>query len=445
VSLTEIIEADAPARRFKPYPAYKDSGVEYLGGIPEHWEVKRLKLFAPSRISKLDSKLDEATYVGLEHVESWTGRLLLDTQPDGIDSIVASFEAGDVLFGKLRPYLAKVARPSFAGVCTSEIIPLRPAPGCSQDYLFYSLLNAPYIGWLASLTYGARMPRLSPEQLGGSFMAMPPTSEQRAIAAFLDRETAKIDALVAKKEKLIALLQEQRTALITRAVTKGLDPNAPMRDSGVEWLGEIPAHWEALSLKRRTKRIQTGSTPPTSESHYYEDGSVAWYGPGSFSDDLPLHQPIRLITENAICDGVARKFESGSVVIVTIGATIGKVAYMEESGSFNQQITGITFDLERVFPRFAAYRLKSLEPALRGIAPNTTLPILDQEEVGYLPFVVPPQCEQRSITAFLDRETARIDALVATVRDAIERLQELRIALISAAVTGKIDVRGEVA
>lgn len=148
MSLTEIIEADAPARRFKPYPAYKDSGVEYLGGIPEHWEVKRLKLFAPSRISKLDSKLDEATYVGLEHVESWTGRLLLDTQPDGIDSIVASFEAGDVLFGKLRPYLAKVARPSFAGVCTSEIIPLRPAPGCSQDYLFYSLLNAPYIGWL---------------------------------------------------------------------------------------------------------------------------------------------------------------------------------------------------------------------------------------------------------------------------------------------------------
>jgi type I restriction enzyme S subunit len=167
-----------PLRRFKPYPAYKDSGVEWLGEIPAHWEVKRLKYVAPARISKLDVKPDDAVYVGLEHVESWTGRLLLENQPETVDSVVGSFRAGDVLFGKLRPYLAKVARPDFDGVCTSEILPLRPVPECSQSYLMYELLNAPYIRWLDSLTYGTKMPRVSPDQVASSFVGLPPPPEQ---------------------------------------------------------------------------------------------------------------------------------------------------------------------------------------------------------------------------------------------------------------------------
>src|SRR2546425_542059 len=124
-------------RRFKPYPAYKDSRVEWLGELPTSWEVKRLKFVAPTRISKLNAKPDDAVYVGLEHVESWTGRLLLDNQPESVESVVASFKAGDVLLGKLRPYLAKAARPDFDGVCTSEILPLRPTAECSQSYVMY--------------------------------------------------------------------------------------------------------------------------------------------------------------------------------------------------------------------------------------------------------------------------------------------------------------------
>ena len=160
---------------------------------------------------------------------------------------------------------------------------------------------------------------------------------------------------------------------------------------------------------------------------------------------MPLQAPIKFIAESAVADGVARVFESGSALIVTIGATIGKVAYMERGGSCNQQITGVTFDRRHVYAKYGAYQLKTLEPVLRGIAPNTTLPILDQEEVGCLPFVEPPEVEQRAIAAFLDRETAHIDALVAKVRDAIDRLKELRTALTSAAVAGRIDVREEVA
>lgn len=312
----------------------------------------------------------------------------------------------------------------------------------NREYLYYLFsCGEPYKG-LGKL--GTQL-NLNTDTIGDIYLPVPPHGEQQRIVQVLDRETAKIDALVAKNERLIELLQEQRTALIARAVTKGLDPTVPMRESGVEWLGEIPTHWELVALKRRTKRIQTGATPPTSQTGYYEDGAIAWYGPGSFANDLPLQAPIKFISESAVKDGVARVFEAGSAVIVTIGATIGKVAYMEQAGSSNQQITGVTFDLRHIFGKFGAYQLKRLEPVLRGIAPNTTLPILDQEEVGYLPFVVPPKVEQRAIAAFLDRETARIDALAAKVRDAIDRLNELRTALISAAVTGKIDVREEAA
>jgi type I restriction enzyme S subunit len=162
--------ASALPRRFKPYAAYRDSGVEWLGEIPQFWNVRRLKFVAPARISKLETKPDDAVYVGLEHIESWTGRLLLENQPESVDSVVAAFKAGDVLFGKLRPYLAKVARPHFDGVCSSEILPLRPTAGCSQDYLMYALLNAPYIRGLDSLTYGTKMPRVSPEQIGNSLV-----------------------------------------------------------------------------------------------------------------------------------------------------------------------------------------------------------------------------------------------------------------------------------
>ena len=237
-------------RQYRPYVAYKHSGVEWIGEVPAHWKVRRLKYVSPLRLSRLDEKPSDRTYVGLENIASWTGCLLLQAQPEQVEGSVNRFEAGDVLFGKLRPYLAKVARPAFEGVCTGEVVVLRPG-GHSQSYLFYSLLNESYIRWIDAVTYGTKMPRVSPDQVANGFAPLPPVQEQHAIAGFLDRETAKIDALVAKEERLIALFQEKRTALITRAVTKGLDPDVPMKDSGVEWLGAVPANWDLLALKRR--------------------------------------------------------------------------------------------------------------------------------------------------------------------------------------------------
>jgi type I restriction enzyme S subunit len=441
-------------RRLRPYPAYKGSGIDWLGEIPAHWQAIPLKRIASIRYGL--GEPPEQLSSGLPFIRATNvskGRIIADemqfVDPEDVpwdrDPVLRS---GDIIVVRSGAYTgdSAIIPPDYNGAIAGYDMVVRRRQGSIPQFIAWALLSHYVVDAQIKLeSLRAAQPHLNAEELGAVVLLIPPCDEQRAIATFLSQETTKIDALVAKEEQLIARLQEKRTALITGAVTKGLDPNVPMTDSGVEWLGEVPADWELLSLKRRAKRIQTGSTPATAEQKYYEDVTIAWYGPGSFSDNLPLQEPIKFISGDAIGDGVARLFDAGSVVVVTIGATIGKVAYMAEPGSFNQQITGITFDLQRVWPRFGAYQLKSLEPTLRGIAPNTTLPILDQEEVGYLTFLVPRLSEQYAIVAFLDRETARIDAMVAKVREAIDRLKELRIALISAAVTGKIDVREEAA
>ena len=313
----------AGLRRFGTYPEYEDSGVEWLGVVPAHWGVMRLKFVAPACVSKLDTKPDDATYVGLEHIESWTGRMLLDSQPESVSSVIISFKAGDVLFGKLRPYLAKAARPDFDGVCTSEILALRPVAECSQSYVMYCLLNAPYIRSLDSLTYGAKMPRVSPEQVSSSFTPVPPPPEQHAIADFLDCETARIDALVAKKERLIELLHEKRTALITHAVTKGLDPNAPMKDSGVEWLGEVPQTWVVGRLKDHGSLIAGAGFPDEyqgvegKELQFYKVGDL-----GRAPDDVTMGPAQHTVNHETAQELRAGVVPIESIVYAKIGAAL---------------------------------------------------------------------------------------------------------------------------
>ena len=282
-------------------------------------------------------------------------------------------------------------------------------------------------------------------------LPLPPLDEQRAIAAYLDRETERIDALVAKKRLLIERLEEYRTALITRTVTRGLppeaaraaglDPSPRLKPSGVEWLGEVPEHWEVGKVALAARRIQAGSTPPTANDEYYEDGTVPWFGPSAFRVSLVLGEPTKLLNEVAICNGVVRRFEAGTVMVVTIGATVGKVGLLAVPASCNQQVTGITFNERMVIPTFAGLQLSLLGDLLKGIAPAATLPILSQSDIGHLAMLIPPLDEQRAIVAYLDDETELIDALVVRTEAAIERLQEYRTALITAAVTGKIDVR----
>lgn len=445
------MSAVALLNRFKPYPDYERVLSGWVGEVPTHWGVKRLKYVASLNDDALteDTSPDhEILYVDISSVDSAAGiiqreSLVFAQAPSRARRLVRD---GDVIVSTVRTYLraiAPIAHPEQNLVVSTGFAVVRPRLDIDSGFLAYALRAPYFVDRVVAYSSGVSYPAINEAELATFPVVLPPLPEQRAIANFLDRETTRIDALIAKKERLIELLHEKRAALITRAVTKGLDPNALVKNSGMEWLGQIPAHWKLTTIKRSSNWVQTGSTPPTSVPEYYDDGDIPWYGPSSFGLDLLLREPARRIATQALRDQVIRIFPAGSTLVVTIGATIGKVGYIDQEASSNQQITAINFDETMTFPKFGAYYMKQLESVLRGISPSTTLPILDQHEIGRLPFLVPPLHEQRAITDFLDQETLKIDSLMKKVREGIDRLKEYRTALISAAVTGKIDVRGQ--
>jgi type I restriction enzyme S subunit len=241
-------------RRFKPYPAYKDSGVEWVGEIPAHWEVKRVRDVAEAlQTGPLGSQLHANEYVVggypvINPANLRGGRLVPDEECAVDDSCAErlahhKLQDGDILFAR-RGELGRcglVTNGEEGWLCGTGCLRLRVRRNVARPSFLVRLLSTSGVAdWLGLQSVGATMQNLNTSIIGRIPLVVPPTEEQGGIAAFLDRETARIDALVAKKERLIELLQEQRTALITRAVTKGLDPNVPMKDSGIEWLGEIP-------------------------------------------------------------------------------------------------------------------------------------------------------------------------------------------------------------
>ena len=207
-------------RKYCRYPEYKDSGIEWLGQIPAHWEVRRLKNVVDLRNEKVFSINSGKPYIGMENVESWTGRLL-DTDLE-VTGAADTFEAGDVLFGKLRPYLAKAVLADASGQCSSEFLVMKPK-SVSSRFFHLLVLSDGFVRTVDSATYGTKMPRANWEIVGGIGIPVPDVCEQQAIANFLDRETAKIDALISKIHEAIERLKEYRIALISAAVTGKID------------------------------------------------------------------------------------------------------------------------------------------------------------------------------------------------------------------------------
>ena len=203
----------------------KASGAEWLGDVPAHWKMMKLKKLA-SLVEEKISEVDEENrlpYIGLEHIESWTGTLCVRDSEFVPTSISNRYRSGDVLFGKLRPYLAKACKPSFEGICSSELLVLRPRSEIEGRFLLHLLLTKGFISLVDSSTYGAKMPRANWNDVISCVLPVPSLKEQRALADFLDRETAKMDGLIAKVETAIARLREYRAALITAAVTGQVD------------------------------------------------------------------------------------------------------------------------------------------------------------------------------------------------------------------------------
>jgi type I restriction enzyme, S subunit len=413
VSQAKNAEYTARLRRFKPYPAYKDSGVEWLGEIPAHWEVKALKRLASLRAGAA---------ITAETIEE-TGEFPV-FGGNGIRGFTSSYtHEGDFpLIGRQGALCGCVNFASGRFWASEHAVVAVPQAEVHPYWLSY-LLRAMSLN---SYSESAAQPGLAVDTISALHVPAPGCYEERTIAAFLDRETARMDALVGKKERLIELLQEKRTALITRAVTKGLDPNVPMKDSGVEWLGEIPVHWEVKKLTRLTKCLDGRRIPLNAEERGRMQGEYPYWGANSVVDYVDrwlFDEELVLLGE----DGAPFFDRTKRVAFHVSGKTwVNNHAHVLRPGRV-------------IEAAFLAHALNCVD--YRAFIDGTTRDKLTQGDMNAIPIQCPDLTEQRAIAAFLDRETGRIDALVAKVRDAIDRLKELRTALISAAVTGKIDVR----
>ena len=441
-----------PAAQHKraAYPAYKPSGMDWVGDIPEHWEVKALK-----RIFKT---LNGATPRSGDP-EYWDGDILWAT-PDDLGSLNGStltatrrmitqegYESCGVSLAPEGSLVLSTRAPighlAIAGVrlCTNQ--------GCrslvfrnddDRHFFFYQIIAAR--PELQSLGQGSTFTELSRDRLTSAHLVTPPRAEQRCIAAFLDRETARIDALIEKKRRQIELLQEKRSALISHAVTKGLDPNAHMKDSGIEWLGKIPEGWEVKRIKQ-LGAIRYGLGEPP---EYVDDGLPFIRATDIKRGKIDL-DTVRKVRREDVPWSRRPTLQIGEILVVRSGAYTGDSAIVTEDVAGCIAGYDMVLTITKAHARFVAWVLLSkymLQGQIYLERMRAAQPHLNAEELGGFVILMPPLAEQLQIAETLSRETDKLDALAEKINGSIEMLREHRTALMSAAVTGKIDVRKEV-
>ncbi len=423
---------------FPRYPRYKDSGVEWLGEVPEHWEVTRLKRMCDVFPSNVDKKSHEGektirlcNYTDVyynERIE--VGMDFMEATASDEQIVKFTLRGGDTIITKDSETADDIAIAAFVPhdlpgvVCGYHLSMIRPFTGTCGAFV-KRLFDSSYAkSRFAVLANGLTRVGLGQYELDNIELPKPPETEQQRISSFLDHETAKIDALIAEQQRLIDLLKEKRQAVISHAVTKGLNPNVRMRDSGIEWLGEVPEHWEVRPLR--------------------------WYSACCSGDGLPTEavesvgdeeHAVRVIGGNGLMGYTDRSNVLHPVLAVgRVGALCGNVHVVDPPA-------WITDNALVLDPRRNAYDLRFLAFVLRcrnmnEIASKTAQPLITGTQVGDQRVPSPPMEEQTAITGFLDTQLPRLDALTSEVQLAIDLLQERRTALISAAVTGQIDVRG---
>jgi type I restriction enzyme, S subunit len=421
----------------------------WLQNLPEKWETIRLKNVVTLRTDRTPGNAKDEGYIGLENIESWTGKLLpsqstvtTSEDEDEKQNIVSIFRSGDLLFGKLRPYLAKAHLAKHSGICSTELLVVQPSRYVDEQFLLRALLTREFIDQVNAETFGVKMPRADWDTVSNVTIPLPPLATQRAIAAYLDRETAKIDAMIDAKQRLLALLAEKRRALITHAVTRGLDPAAPMRDSGVPWIGEVPAHWEVTNLKY-VAQIGNGSTPRRDYMPYWQDGNFPWLTSTVVNQDI-IEESTDFVTGFALRECHLPIVEPNSVLVAITGEgkTRGKAAVLPYRATINQHMAYISPQTHLLHHEFLQRYLAGSYKILRMISEGTgsTKGALTCEQVGDFPISLPPISEQLTIVIQLKTTVQHLDTLDTINQHAIELINERRAALIAAAVTGNIHI-----
>lgn len=436
------------------YENLKSSGSAWLGDIPTHWGTKKLKFLATVQPSNVDKKTVEGeepvilcNYTDVYKNEYIDGRLEF-MQASATEAEIKKFKVdiGDVIVTKDSETPDDIAVPACIAeeveglVCGYHLTQIKPI-NLHGPYLFRLFQSKGFNAQFVVSANGVTRFGLPQHAIANAFTPIPPLEEQKAIARFLDFKTAQIDALIAKKKSLLDKLAEKRTALISHAVTKGLDSSVPMKDSGVEWLGTIPVGWTTKRLRFLTT-MSGGMTPSTSNAAYW-GGDIPWITPKDMKSDS-LSGSIDTLTDEAIQDTGITLHESGRVLIVVRGMILAHtfpVAINIVPATVNQDMKAISTSLNS---EYLALLLKGIQPLVLSVVEESAhgTKVLRTDIFKNISLPVPPSDVQKEIVERVGSWLAAIDTQKSSVESVIERLKEYRSALITNVVTGKIDVRG---
>jgi len=427
------------------FASLKPSGTPWLGDIPSHWEIKPLwAIFRP----KKDTGHPKETLLSVYREYGVIKKSSRDDNKNRESEDLSGYQLvvnGDLVTNKMKAWQGSIAVSGLRGIVSPAYYVYRKQHTANDRYLHHLFRSAPYISGYRTVSKGIRVGQwdLEADKFRLFPVLIPPILEQESIIVHIDRVTAHIDTLVSKKVRFIELLRERRQALITRAVTKGLNDEVLMKNSSVKWLGEVPAHWVTCPIKY-LGRIGNGSTPNRDNSHYWSETGFPWLNSSvvnqeevidaqQFVTDLALrecHLPI--ITPPAVLVGITGQ-----------GKTRGMAAPLMFKATINQHLAFIQPIESHLSTEFLLRALQMAYPHIRreSDGSGSTKGAITCEQLGCFPIPLPPPLEQKLIVEFLDRKMRRIDALIAKTERSIELLRERHAALITAAVTGKIDLR----
>ncbi len=402
--------------------------------LPAGWDRDRLKDIVTRRTAKVSEQSERKDYLELEDLSSGTGQILNRRDTLSVQSAVTRFFSGDVLLGKLRPYLAKFGQPDFDGKCTGEILALCPKR-IHGRFLYYCVGSHWFVQLASNLAYGAKMPRVSwTKQLGQFEMPLPPVDEQRLIAQYLDSSCKSIEQAFEKKRRQLDTLVLLGASVIHEAVTQGLKPDVPMRDSGVDWLGTIPAHWRVTRVKRHSTLLRGRFTHRPRNDPALYDGPYPFIQTGDIaSADKYIEEYSQTLNERGLA--ASRRSPKGTIVM-SIAANIGDVAIMNFEGCFPDSIVGFVPD-HHLDPDFLFYLLKCMKPVMLRSAVITTQLNINYIRIGgnYCP--IPPTDEQAQIARTLDDKMQELAKIQASLSAQIEVLRAYRSSLIHEYTTGE--------
>lgn len=436
------------------YESYKDSGVAWIGKVPSHWIHFRIKFCLSRSVAGIwgdDEKGNKDDIVCFRVADFDYSKGCLTFDKLTIRNVSAAqlvnrlLHDGDLLIeksggGDVTP-VGRVVRFNYndKAICSNFIHSISVKEGYSSNYLYYY-----FYGMYANkvnLLYFNQTTGIQNLKVGeylSQKIYLPTLVEQQAIAAYLDKRCSEIDKAIATQQKRIALLQELKQSIITRAVTQGIHPDVPLKESGVEWIGKVPEHWEVMKTSLLYTNIGSGTTPSTSKQEYYEDDGFCWLQTGDLNDGY-ITDTSKKISKVAVKDYKLRFYPVGSIVIAMYGATIGKIGLLKIPTSTNQACCVLPYSnkMNEMYAFYVCQIAKSqmLLEAVGGGQPN-----ISQDIIKKLKLPVPPLCEQQAIAVYLDGRCSEIDKAIATQQKRIALLQELRQSVIKEAITGKIKV-----